>query len=250
MKRILLCDRRPVLLETIEVLLRHWGYRVLVVNRPEQITELVSELVFDLVLISVDFLKNFEEVDSLLKSKGVPVITMGATDERLTSNRHLTIPLDVFSLFSLTQQHLEKIPRRHLRLPVKVPALLERDGKEQLCEIVSLSRHGLFVKSSLLMNKGEFLCMILPLIGLKRELDLKGRVLYVIRPAMENNYLNGFGVEFVEPTTESLLSLERFIEQRLMADLADYGHTLPTDPPLTNPLDTSPKLLKLLSLNT
>lgn len=247
MKRILLCDRRPALLETVELLLRHWGYRVLVVHRPEQVAELVDELSFDLALVADDLLTDLAREIEQLHEKQTPIVTLGEPDPTRSAESHLAIPLDVFSIFALIQKRLERIPRRHLRLPVKVPALIERGGKEQLCEIISLSRQGLFVKSPLLMQQGERLCMILPLIGFKRELELNGRVLYVIRPAQENNYLNGFGLEFVDPADEALQALERFIERRLLAELATYGHTLLANPPHPASSDTEP-LLKLLSV--
>lgn len=244
MKRILLCDRRPNLLETIEVLLRHWGYRVLVAHRPEQIGELLAGLKIDLAMIADEFFAEAALRQTLAEQTGIAVITIG--DGTLDNGcDHLPLPLDIFSLFALIQKHLERIPRRHLRLPVSVPALLDQNGKEQLCEIISISRHGLFVKSTLIMHTGERLRLTLPLIGLKRELDLAGEVLYVIRPTIENNYLNGFGLEFCDPTDEALQTLERFIERRLLADLADYGHSLTS--PTEQPSEASLPILKLLT---
>ena len=94
MKRLLLGDTRQPLLETIEGMLKHWGYRVLVSSRPEQIKVLLRETSPDLLILGAEFLANSENslrkrVEKLVTAGNCPLLVLN--EEGIENN--LTIPM-------------------------------------------------------------------------------------------------------------------------------------------------------------
>ena len=132
MKRLLIGDSREELLSTLEVILRHWGYRVLVSSRPAQLVELLRETSPNLLVIGARLLMEQESplaraVRQQVGERGCPLIVLQA--EQVTAplavpHETLGFPPDLFSLFSLIQRHLEKHPRHNLRLALHLPGML------------------------------------------------------------------------------------------------------------------------------
>jgi hypothetical protein len=68
---------------------------------------------------------------------------------------------------------------------------------------------------------GERLKIVLPLMGMKQEVEIDGEVLYNIRPEMENNYLQGFGLGFAPTAPEQVNALQFFIESKVLGEVAE-----------------------------
>jgi len=228
MKRILLGDPREGLITTLEAILKHWGYRVIACANASTLTQLLREISPDLLLVGHDLLTTggselLEQITALTSAPSCPLIMIEGQTSGTTSLPHeiLELPLDLFALFSLVQPHLEKIPRRNLRLSVKLPGLLCRGESSLLAEVLSLSSHGLFVKSPLRAEVGEKLHVVLPLMGMKQEVEIDGEVLYSIRPSVENNYLQGFGLGFSATDPDKLNALQSFIESKVLGEVSE-----------------------------
>ncbi|HAD03539.1 MAG: hypothetical protein A2091_08565 [Desulfuromonadales bacterium GWD2_61_12] len=228
MKRILVGDSREGLITTLEAILKHWGYRVVACTKASTLTQLLREISPDLLLLGHDLLATggselFAQISTCATSGRCPLIMIEGQTPRQTSLPHETLglPLDLFTLFSLVQPHLEKIPRRNLRLSVKLPGLLCRGESSLLAEVLSLSTHGLFVKSPLRAEVGEKLHVVLPLMGMKQEVEIDGEVLYSIRPGVENNYLQGFGLGFSATDPDKLNALQSFIEAKVLGEVSE-----------------------------
>lgn len=228
MKRLLIGDKGEELLSTLEVILRHWGYRVLVSSRPAQLEELIRETSPDLLVMGARLLT--EPGSSLTRAvnhhvnegnKPLIVLQEGQTTPPIAvPHETLGVPPDLFSLFSLIQKHLEKHPRRNLRLAIQLPGMLCTGESCHLAEVLSLSTNGLFVKTGFRPAKDAQLRVVIPLMGMQQELELDGRILYRVEPGPDNNYFQGIGIEFAELSQEALLALQAFLEQRFIGDLA------------------------------
>lgn len=229
MKRLLLGDSREELVSTLEVILRHWGCRVLATSRPAQLEAFLRETDPALLVLGARLLAEAEPsleqaIARQVTEKGRPLIVLreaGVPEPALPAHETLDFPVDLFALFQLMQRHLEKHPRRHLRLSVRLPGLLCAGESCHLAEILSLSTEGLFLRTCFRLSEEASLKVVLPLIGMKRELELTGRVLYRVEPGAGNNYLQGVGIEFTGLTEEARRALRAFLEKRFLGDLAD-----------------------------
>jgi len=227
MKRLLIGDHREELLSTLEVILRHWGYRVLASSRPEQLEALLRETAPNLLIFGSRLLHDEQSplthaVQQRVADANVPLIVLMDTEGTEPVNlvhEALDVPLDLFALFALVQKHLEKYPRRTMRLALQLPGMLCAGENCQLAEVLSLSLHGLFVKTGFRAAEGNRLRVVFPLLGMKKELELEGRILYRVEPTAENNYLQGIGIEFTALSEETRGVLEAFLEQRFLSDL-------------------------------
>ncbi|WP_298037496.1 PilZ domain-containing protein [uncultured Desulfuromonas sp.] len=234
MKRILICDKREKLLSTLEVILKHWGYRALATSRPDELSAFLRESSLDLLLLGSTFLADGSQAlrDTLacrLTDTGCPLIVLqedSTCPELELPYETLSVPLNIFALFEFTQKHLEKIPRRNLRLETKLPGMLCQGETSHLAEVLSLSAHGLFIKTASRLEKEDRFKVTFPLIGMKKELEIDGRELYRVQPGPENNYLQGIGIEFNEMGEEALRDLEAFIQSRFLGEVSESprGH--------------------------
>ncbi|MBE0596973.1 MAG: PilZ domain-containing protein [Desulfuromonadales bacterium] len=227
MKRLLIGDCREKLLSTLEVILKHWGYRVLVTSRRERLRALIAESPPDLLIVGTLLLSG--EANPLVAEVGRQVVERGCSliilrDQEpmvplAVAHDTLEVPLDLFALFALIQRHVEKIPRQNLRLTVKLPGMLCRGESSQLSEVLSLSRQGLFIRTGFRLEKGEKLKVLFPLLGMRRELEVETEVLYRVHPDPENNYLQGVGVAFTTMSEEAREALDAFIQKRFLGEL-------------------------------
>jgi Tfp pilus assembly protein PilZ len=228
MKRLLLGDHRENLLTTLDTILKHWGYRVLAMHRPERLARLTRDTDPDLVIVNAEWLSedaDGEIIQSVSRciEGGASLIVLGTPETRFDldlQHQFLRVPVDVFALFSAVQSHLEKYPRQNMRLALTLPAMICRHHKCHLGEILSLSARGLFMKVGFRLEQGEKFRIVLPLLGMKQELELTGKVLYCIHPDPGNNYQQGIGVEFVDLPPQSSQLLERYIENCFMEELS------------------------------
>lgn len=229
MKRLLLGDHRENLLTTLDMILKHWGYRVLAAYRPERLTKLIRDTSPDLLIINAAWLSDgtneemVQSVSQCTKNDTSLIVLNDPEQQAAIELQHhlLDVPVDVFALFSAIQNQLEKHPRQNMRLALNLPGMICRHHKCHLGEVLSLSTHGLFMKTGFRMEQGERFRIVLPLLGMKQELELTGKVLYCVHPVPGNNYQQGVGIEFIDlqPATSQLL--ERYIESCFMEELSE-----------------------------
>lgn len=226
MKRLLVGDNREKLLATLETILRHWGYRTLVSSSQQRLTSLVKETTPDLLIFGEEILLDTTSpIRQMVMEKvaaGTPLIVM---TNRLKApsleiqHETLPVPVDIFYLFEKVQQYLEEYPRKNIRLALQLPGMLCLGNSCHLAEVLSLSTRGLFVKTSFRLQKGDSFRIVFPLLGMKKELEMGGRVLYSVRPDPDNNFLQGVGVEFTDISEETLEALQSFLESCLLDEL-------------------------------
>jgi len=228
MKRILIGDHRESLLATVETILRHLGYRVLVSSIPSRLTAFLQETSPDLMLFGAVLLRANPDLGQMLEKKSAetsaPLVILDENPEKeplIPGHEVLSLPLDLFSLFAVVQHHLEDIPRQHLRLALRMPGMLCLGENCNLVQLLSLSRRGMFVKTSTRMNDDQPLKVIIPLMGMNRELEISGQILYRVHPTPDNNYLQGIGVGFPDLDDEAAQALDAFIAGRFFGDLDD-----------------------------
>jgi hypothetical protein len=228
MKRLLIGDNREELLSTLEVILRHWGYRVLVSSRPVQLEELLRETSPNLLVMGASLLVRpdsalAQAVRHHVQERKRPLIILQdepAVVPLAVPHETLGVPLDFFSLFSLIQKHLEKHPRQNLRLDLHLPGMICTGETCHLAEVLSLSTNGMFVKTGFRAAAEAQLRVVIPLMGMQKELELDGRILYRVDPGPDNNYFQGIGIEFAELLEESRQALQTYLTHRFIGDLA------------------------------
>jgi CheY-like chemotaxis protein len=230
MKRILLGERREKLIDTAELILKHWGYRVLASSNPEQLARFLRDVHFDLLILGNNLFHGekggLADLTAALPRGHHPPLLLLSDGEPATNGiralETLPVPLDIFRLFTLIQRHLESTPRRNLRLKLQLPGIFNNgSAKQRFAEVLSLSVHGLFIKTGCRVDNLERLNIIIPLFGMKTEVEISGRVLYRVKPGPENNYLQGVGIEFTDLTPETVKIIQDFLESRVLGELAE-----------------------------
>jgi Tfp pilus assembly protein PilZ len=228
MKRLLVGDGREDLLSTLEVILKHWGYRVLVSSKPANVAQALREAPPDVLILGDAWLIDpppelAAALDDSRTSGKPPIIVLGSLPETARPGiaEALQAPVDLFRLFELVQRLMQNNPRRNLRLTVSIPGMVCRDESSQLAEVISISTRGLFIRTSFRMDRGDRFRVVLPLLGMKRELELEGEVLYRMEPGPSNNYRQGIGIEFVGLSGDQQQALKDFLEKRLLEELVE-----------------------------
>jgi Tfp pilus assembly protein PilZ len=192
----------------------------------QRLASLVKETTPDLLIFGVNVL---QEASSPLcqmvaekVANGTPLLLM---PESLTPpglqipHEILPVPVDIFNLFEKVQKYLEEFPRKNIRLALQLPGMLCLGSSCHLTEVISLSTRGLFIKTSFRLQKGDSFRIVFPLMGMKKELEVGGRVLYSVRPDPDNNFLQGVGVEFTDVDQHTLEALQGFLEGCLLDGL-------------------------------
>ena len=227
MKRILISDHREELLSTLEVILKNWGYRALVTSDSGEFATLLKELEPELIISGPSFVSE-KTAAKIIKDMKLPLLLIDdpaieAKDIKATEK--LSYPIDVFKLFEFTQKNLEKIPRRNIRLNVQLPSMYYHGESPCIAEVVSLSTEGLFIRTGSRIEGLEQVQIILPLLGMHKEIEVEGRIVYRVEPHPDNNYLQGMGIEFsnISKTNDKLL--KQFIENLLMNELSGKNYT-------------------------
>lgn len=221
MKRVLIGDNREELVTTLESLLKNWGYRAIATAEPETLLEMLKELKPDMLILGPDLL-NDKNVAGQVKNITTPCVYIQnpeTTTEWQPDGDVLPYPVDVFKLFMLVQGYLEKIPRRNIRLNVRMPGLYYKGNETCIAEVLSLSPEGLFLKIGSKIDGIDNIRLVLPLIGMQTELEVLGRIVYRVEPTPENNYMQGMGIEFTDMNEEMMRTLDKYIEGLLFNEL-------------------------------
>ena len=221
MKRVLIGDNREELVTTLESLLKNWGYRAIATAEPDNFLEMHKELKPDLLILGPALLADNKSTESIKKIVSPTLFIHDPDTDQDWSPKGdtLSYPIDIFKLFSLVQGHLEKIPRRNIRLDVRMPGLYYKNSEVCIAEVLSLSPEGLFLKTGSKIDKVDDIRLILPLIGMQTELEIMGRIVYRVEPTPDNNYMQGMGVEFTDVDEETAHILEHYVEGLLFNEL-------------------------------
>lgn len=229
MKNILLADNRPELLETLEPILKHWGYRVLATGKVDLANTFLRESDLCLLIVGEELLadpqfKITPEIAEKMSAGELPVVTLqqeGAPKADLSTDETLTAPVDLFELFSFIQRKVEKHPRQNLRLRLKLPGMYSiGDDSYILADVLSLSSKGLFFKAPAKVKQGDQINVVFPLLGHCKEIEVKATVLYTVNPEVTNNFSQGFGVGFIDIPEEHKEQLERYIRENFLREVS------------------------------
>lgn len=229
MKCFLLADNRPELLATLEPILKHWGYRVLAASNCAQVNAFLQQRQPCLIIIGMQILNDpglrlGKAVADRLAGGEIPLLALeqGAAKPAMTPTQDiLSVPVDIFSLFSFIQRFVEKHPRRNLRLRLRIPGMYRAHGNDYtLADVYSLSMHGLFLKASAKLAIGDTLSVVFPLLGHCKELEVPSTVLYTVQPEPGNNFMQGFGIGFNELNQTDQANLQKFIETRFLKEVS------------------------------
>ncbi|NJC87645.1 MAG: hypothetical protein FIB02_03795 [Desulfuromonas sp.] len=221
MKCLLLVDDRLELLATLEPILKHWGYRVLTATSVAQANAFLAGSAPAMLIIGNNL---FNHPELQRPQPSLPLLALKHPAAPLPGpepETTLSVPVDIFALFALIQSQVEKHPRRNLRLRLHLPGMYRTKGEDfLLADVLSLSMHGLFFRSSLRLAPGNKVSAVFPLLGHSKELEVEGTVLYIVEPTPQNNYVQGFGLGFSSLTPEQSVLLERFIEESFLNEVA------------------------------
>lgn len=128
---------------------------------------------------------------------------------------------DPFTINALLQRYIPTYSRQHPRLGTRLPGLFSRvTSSGQICEIINLSPGGAFIRTTeSLPSCGEELLLVVPLLGLRKEVELECSVVSRILPSEFNNYIQGIGVRFTaEEGSPALAELNIFVRYVLAND--------------------------------
>lgn len=226
MKKVLLYLKQQELLTILELILRHWGYRVFATHRRDAFRNHAEDWKPDLVMVGNDLLQSSDIANCARKAAGRSGHNLVCIEEdpargTAVETVGLKVPVDVFELYRVMQKYLEEKPRTNFRIAMRVPGMVVRPETTSLVEVLSISARGLFLKTSLKISRGERFRLVLPLLGMKRELELGAEVLYVVEPSPENGYQQGVGLEFTDLGDQERCELEAFLERALLEELDD-----------------------------
>ncbi len=233
MKCILIGSSRHELLPTLESFLKHWGYRVLYSAKENAFSALLDTLNPDMALLDAEFLEGSgssltDQLRRRVVENHLTLVHLHEPEEdppvglETIEHHRLEVPLDIFQLYQLTQTVLQSHPRQRLRLDIKLPGMYSVDqGPTQIGEVLTISEGGMFLKTSNLLDPGVSMDVVLPLMGMSRELELKARVLYPVAPTQQNRYLQGVGLEFIEVDEDNRELLRQFIESSFLDRIHD-----------------------------
>ena len=229
MKTILVADKRPELLATLEPILKHWGYRVLSTRNADQVATFLKESTPSMLVIGEDLLSSNElqlskDIKRDITTGDFPCIGLRQGNELesdVCPQEILEVPLELFQLFSFIQRKVEKHPRQNLRLKVKFPGMFRLDGEGfMLADVLSLSIEGLFFKAAKKISKGQYLKVVFPLLGQRKEIEIGATVIYTVDPDVKNNFTQGFGVSFDTLPKDLKSDLKEFIRESFLKEVS------------------------------
>lgn len=129
--------------------------------------------------------------------------------------------LSLFDFNNYVLEHINNYSRKCLRLEVNLPSLLTRGDSSQLTKVTSLSSRGAFVKTGYTTpEQGELIELTITLLGHSAELDVCGRVVYLVSPCQQNNYVQGAGVCFEQPENASKSLINSYLSAALSKTFA------------------------------
>ncbi|MDF1579542.1 MAG: PilZ domain-containing protein [Desulfuromonadales bacterium] len=210
---IAVCYRGQKLVKLANIL-QQMGYRTECRPDPVDLSMLAGKRIPDLLIFDQE---SYAALADQLSQRGVqmPVIVAGTPDTipaKYNPHDYLSQPDDVDSIHDLLTRHLASFSRQHLRIAVRLPGIYSLDGQDELCDIHSLGTGGVFLQTqSLRLGRDHQLQLVIPLLGMKRELEITGQVIYQVLPSAENNYNQGIGIQFTDACPADIKMLRDYI---------------------------------------
>jgi CheY-like chemotaxis protein len=229
MKSILVADNRSDQIETLEPILKHWGYRVLSTGKVDQAITFLQEsepclLIIGEELLADPALKLTPETTHKIETGEIYIVALQQDDAgkaQLIPSETLTAPVDLFELFSFIQKQVERHPRKNLRLRLKLPGMYSIDDEAYiLADVLSLSAEGLFFKAQAKVGVGERINVVFPLFGHCKEIEIEATVCYTVQPDADNNFSQGFGVSFENISEQHREPLQEYIREHFLKEVS------------------------------
>lgn len=172
----------------------------------------------DLLLIDGELLAGAAQkaLDGLARMArgGCPLVVLGdgAPPPLPFVYDRLPTRVDLEALQQLLQRRVANYSRQHPRVETNLPGLYASGDYSQFCEIVNLSAGGAYIKLGSPLAPGlEEVRLYIPLLGMKKELELLSEVVFQTRPSEENNYQQGAGIRFRIEDEETARQLEDYL---------------------------------------
>jgi len=230
-KQILALHSQKQFLDSLEMVMGNWGYPIETASSPQELNNRLRKIKPKLLLLEGGLLSD-EQLGSLpllsrqAKSKETVIALLGPSpkEKGLTAAHYqLELPLNIFTLYEMVQKCFEAVPRQDVRIKLRLPGMVRPGDRHfNLGEVLCLSAGGMFIRSGTPIATGTQLEIILPLLGMKRELEITGEVIYQVVPTVENNYSQGIGIRFENVTDDARTLLEQYLEMRLVDDLSEH----------------------------
>jgi len=227
-KPVILTSWQDPGLAQLEAVLQRWFFDVRQFSRPEQLLAALSKGGGDLLILDGRMAERLsaalggsESADSPLADCPVLLLRDDRPHAPLAfAHQTLPLPLDLTQLHEQMQKILQSCPRRHLRMQVQLPGVIFRRQGCSFGDILSLGTGGAFIKTGCKdIRKGEPIEVVVPLMGMKKELELSSEVVYQVSPTPENNYQQGVGVRFTAPVPEDIQTLRDYITRSLLEEI-------------------------------
>lgn len=120
---------------------------------------------------------------------------------------------DPLVINDLLVRFLPHYSRRQPRLDINLPGLFSVGKQTNFCEILSIGPGGAFIKTGGGLPEVNSAARIhIPLMGMRKELELEARVVRHVIPCEDNNYLQGFGVSFDGASAQLLADLGEYLK--------------------------------------
>lgn len=171
----------------------------------------------DIVLFDADIMRSgMGRMDVDLFNDGETLIVFLGEEGIVIPFPHVRLdyPLNSLDLHELLRDRVKNYSRLHVRIETALPGLFARQKDCQFCEIVNLSAGGAFIKTGTPVGaEGEEFRLYIPLLGMKRELELHSEIVFQVTPNEGNNYQQGAGVRFRQADAETTRQLEDFLRR-------------------------------------
>jgi Tfp pilus assembly protein PilZ len=202
----------------LERVLQRWGCRTLIAAG-EVLKRLLLEDKPDLLLIATDIRKGERlQLSTIAAQRDCPLFEI---EDHFRVHPD-GLPKDILAFLEALQNRLVHFVRRELRIRMSLPVLIEKGGSDHIGQILSLGAGGIFLKNGCSQAKVDDRVQVtIPLLGMKKELELTGRVLYVIEATQENGFRQGLGIAFQDCDAISRHMLRDYIRMVLELDTPD-----------------------------
>jgi Tfp pilus assembly protein PilZ len=210
----------------LERILQRWGCRTSVAAG-EALLRLFQEDRPDLLLVDSGIRKGERlQLANLSAQRDCPLLEL--TDHlRIQSDG---LPTDILVFWETLWQCLVRYPRRELRIRMSLPVLIETNGGNSIGQILNLSSGGAFLKNGCSQAKaGDTVLITIPLLGMKKELELTGKVLYLIEATQESGFRQGLGIAFQNCSATDQQLVRDYILMVMEQDTPDPIDTTNTD---------------------
>jgi CheY-like chemotaxis protein/Tfp pilus assembly protein PilZ len=202
----------------VESLLQRMGLNVEIYEKMPALLRAVRRRGPDLVFFDTSMLcgDDGHAAADFFKDNEIFVVLLGAGENTIVSFPHICLahPLDPHALHQLLRDRIKNYSRLHVRIETTLPGLFAREKDSQFCEITNLSAGGAFIKTCFPLGAGgEGFRLYIPLLGMKRELELQSEVVFQVTPSEANNYQQGAGIRFRQPDAETTRHLEDFLRR-------------------------------------